>query len=312
MTRLPLGRTSFLGAVLLLCLGATTGVALAAFEDATRVDVSASAARSFPPIVRLVPHIAGAPFGGNTLRVVPSVVDNAGADPTRTYTWYRCTAPVSATTCQAVSGATGTTLTVPSDTEGTIRSPSGVAYVVQEQVLTDADDPQDVTVASLPTSTQRRGGAVGTYLLGAEADLAVYRSDPTTMPSVSGFPRAGQASTVDPGTWATTPSSVLGALASILSLGSSGTFTYQWQQCPETGAAPTNGPGAARCTDVAGATDASYAPTSGDVGRRLRVRVTRTSATPVLSGSLSSLLSISLLEPVVATVTTQATPVVAR
>jgi hypothetical protein len=46
-------------------------------------------------------------------------------------------------------------------------------------------------------------------------------------------------------------------------------YTYQWQRCDATGAS---------CTDIAGATSATYAPAAPDVGGTLRVVVTATNA----------------------------------
>lgn len=47
------------------------------------------------------------------------------------------------------------------------------------------------------------------------------------------------------------------------------TFAFQWRRC---------GTGGGNCVNIAGATAATYVLTAGDVGRRLRVRVTATNA----------------------------------
>ncbi len=52
------------------------------------------------------------------------------------------------------------------------------------------------------------------------------------------------------------------------------TFSYQWVRCPESGGA---GDGS-NCAAISGATTSAYVVGSGDVGRRLRVRVTASNA----------------------------------
>jgi hypothetical protein len=73
-------------------------------------------------------------------------------------------------------------------------------------------------------------------------------------PTVTGEARQGATLTAGPGTWTGTP-----PLASALA----------WQRCDAAGAG---------CTDLPGATAATYLLTAADVGSRLRVRVTTTGA----------------------------------
>src|SRR4051794_41808511 len=95
-------------------------------------------------------------------------------------------------------------------------------------------------------------------VLAAVASAAAPQN--TAPPSISGTPKEGSPQTASEGTWTNSPTS----------------FTYQWQRCGSAGVS---------CGDITGATGKTYTPTSGDVGRRLRVVVTplntdgRTSAT---------------------------------
>lgn len=72
-----------------------------------------------------------------------------------------------------------------------------------------------------------------------------------TAPTVAGTPTQGQTLTARAGTWTNTPT----------------TYRYQWQHCDAAGA---------NCTDLAGATAATYVVAATDVGARLRVNVTAT------------------------------------
>jgi hypothetical protein len=78
--------------------------------------------------------------------------------------------------------------------------------------------------------------------------------DNETEPSISGIAARGQTLTANPGSWSgSTPI----------------TFTYQWRRCNDAGA---------DCDDVGGATRQTYVLGSGDVGKRIRVRVTASNA----------------------------------
>jgi hypothetical protein len=79
----------------------------------------------------------------------------------------------------------------------------------------------------------------------------------TAEPAISGSPAQGQTLTATPGTWTsdTTP-----------------TFAYQWLRCPPSGGASDG----SDCATIDGATSTTYVVAAGDVGFRLRVRVTAT------------------------------------
>jgi len=70
-------------------------------------------------------------------------------------------------------------------------------------------------------------------------------------PTISGQPREGRTLTANNGTWANSPAS----------------FTYQWQQCDQSGGS---------CTAISGATSKTYTVASGDVEKTLKVAVTAT------------------------------------
>src|SRR6476659_3269030 len=78
----------------------------------------------------------------------------------------------------------------------------------------------------------------------------------TAEPTTPGTPAQGQTLTANPGTWTGTPAP---------------TFTYEWLRCPPSGGASDG----SDCASI-GATTASYVVAAGDVGFRLRVKVTAT------------------------------------
>jgi thermitase len=97
----------------------------------------------------------------------------------------------------------------------------------------------------------------------------------TSPPTVSGTPQAGQTLTAATGSWSGSPTA----------------YAYQWQDCDSSGAS---------CTAIGGATAATYAVASGDVGHTMRVVVTASNSGG--SGTASSAAT-----AVVAAASTQAT-----
>ena len=71
----------------------------------------------------------------------------------------------------------------------------------------------------------------------------------TAPPTISGTAKVGQQLTADPGSWSGNPTS----------------FAYQWQRCDAD---------VAICSNIVGATSQTYGIQTGDLGYRLRVRVT--------------------------------------
>jgi hypothetical protein len=80
----------------------------------------------------------------------------------------------------------------------------------------------------------------------------------TAEPRISGTPVVGRTLTATRGTWSGSPTS----------------YDYQWVRCPGSGGLPSG----ADCAAIAGAATSAYVVGSGDVGKRLRVRVTATNA----------------------------------
>jgi len=72
----------------------------------------------------------------------------------------------------------------------------------------------------------------------------------TDRPEIAGTPRVGETLTADEGSWTNNPTS----------------YTFQWQRC--------DADNIVACLNVAGATSKSYLLRTGDLGFRLRVRVT--------------------------------------
>ena len=103
----------------------------------------------------------------------------------------------------------------------------------------------------VPTALMQAGA--GTAAPGSAA-AAQYAPSNTTAPAITGSATEGQTLTASTGSWASTTAV---------------TYTYQWQRCNAQGAA---------CIDIAGATGATYALVTADVGSTLRVRVTAKNA----------------------------------
>jgi len=97
--------------------------------------------------------------------------------------------------------------------------------------------------------------------LTSSAAQAVVQEVPknTGEPQISGSPVTGATLTATHGNWSgTTPI----------------TFAYQWVRCPTSGGKPDG----SDCATISGATTSAYVAGSGDVGRRLRGRVTASNA----------------------------------
>src|SRR5262245_58492847 len=117
------------------------------------------------------------------------------------------------------------------------------------------------SVARIATRRRVAMVVVGAALIGVLAPTVYARQQAapvnTAEPTITGSPAQGQTLTAAPGTWTsdTTP-----------------TFAYQWLRCPASGGASDG----SDCALIDGATTTSYVVAAGDVGFRLRVRVTAT------------------------------------
>jgi subtilisin family serine protease len=106
-----------------------------------------------------------------------------------------------------------------------------------------------MTVRVRVTATNPSGSATARSV--ASAAVLPPAPAPVSPPTITGFPTEGQMLTASPGTW---------TFASA--------FLFQWRRCAVDGT----------CTNIPGATSASYAPGVGDAGYRLQIAVTATNA----------------------------------
>ena len=119
--------------------------------------------------------------------------------------------------------------------------------------------------------TTRRISIVRTLVAAALASLATVlalpaggsavtqaRPDNTAEPRITGAATVGSTLNATQGSWANAPTEL----------------SYQWVRCPRSGGLPTG----ADCATIGGATTTSYVVSTGDVDRRLRVRVTAANA----------------------------------
>lgn len=194
-----------------------------------------------PPRNTVEPSITGTLIQGRVL--FASVGTWSGATPiTYSYQWVRCGADGGAadgSNCTFISGATSSTYVLSSnDVGGRMRIRITASNALGQE-----------TVASNATAAV---GAISTPSTPPPPPPTAPAN--TRVPSVIGTPSVGQTLFVSIGAWT----------------GTSLTYTYQWLRC----AADGGSAGGSDCPTISGATSSSYAPTTGDVGRRLRVRVT--------------------------------------
>jgi hypothetical protein len=176
------------------------------------------------------PKISGTATQGQTLSETDGTWDDSSA--TVTNQWEDCNSAGAA--CTAITGATGPTYTL---TPGDV----GHTIVVQE-TATNATGP---TVAS----------SAATAVVAPPLAPALPAPAIKTQPTISGAATQGQTLTETNGTWDNSPVPP---------------FTYQWEDCDNTGAG---------CTAISGATNQTYLLTAHDVGHTIVVQETATNAT---------------------------------
>ncbi|MFA4927884.1 MAG: hypothetical protein WC558_05170 [Patulibacter sp.] len=257
-----LRRSGAVLAMLVATLLATAGVgvAWAAWSTTTRLQGSATAAFLSPVVLR-VPHITGTAADLETLTAVDGLWGALSPSATVARQWLSCTTTL--TTCTAIASATGTTYVVPA---GSVAA--GTRYVLRERVT---NGPNVVDAVSVPTDLQTSGSVV----LGLLVNYALVATTPPAVTTPTTIV-PGSALSVTSGTWQ--GRSLLG-LGDLLSLGTR-TYTYQWLRCGPIGHSGSPTPTATACVNATGtgATTANYTANAADVGQRLRVRVTASSA----------------------------------
>jgi hypothetical protein len=194
-----------------------------------------------PPRNTVEPSISGTLIQGRVL--FASIGTWSGATPiTYSYQWVRCGADgglADGSNCTFISGATFSTYVLSSDDVGSrmrIRITASNSLGVETVASNATAAVASVSTPSTPPPPPPTAPAN------------------TRVPSIIGTPSVGQTLFVSLGTWT----------------GTSLIYTYQWLRCGADGGST----GGSNCPTITGATSSSYLPTTGDVGRRLRVQVT--------------------------------------
>jgi hypothetical protein len=218
-----------------------TNAAGSTTATANPTDLVTQSTTTGPPRNTLEPSISGTLVQGRAL--FASIGTWSGATPiTYSYQWVRCGADGGAgdgSNCTFISGATTSTYVLSSSDVGS-----------RMRIRVTASNSLGVeTVASNATATV---SGISTPSIPPPPPPTAPAN--TRVPSVIGTPSVGQTLFVSLGTWT----------------GTSLTYAYQWLRCGADGGST----GGANCPTITGATSSSYVPTTGDVGRRLRVQVT--------------------------------------
>lgn len=195
-----------------------------------------AAAGTAAPRATRGPAVSGTPRAGHTLTATSG--SWTGAAPISfAYRWVLCGRDGGArdgSNCAPIAGATG---------PGYRLTGSDVGWRLRVRV-TATNDAGSATAASEPTS-----------VVGPAGPAVPVTPHNTREPSLAGAAAQGQTLTADPGSWT-------GAGTIKLS--------YQWVRCGPDGGLSDG----SNCADIRGATATKYAVAAGDVGSRLRFRVT--------------------------------------
>ncbi|MBI2692544.1 MAG: thrombospondin type 3 repeat-containing protein [Solirubrobacterales bacterium] len=231
--------------------------------DDTAIQSSAiSGLVSQVPLNGALPTILGTARVGQTLTGVQG--SWTPADATLANLWLRCTT-TSVASCSPIAGQTGNTYTLVAADDGqyirirvtaTTIAGSVLANSNQtSQIVTDNDNDGvvDGSDACLGETGTKPNGCLPSDIVGAG------------VPTISGDLVVGQTMSSTNGTW------------NVLYDQLSYTLTRQWQRCDDATAGS--------CSNIGGATAATYALTASDLGKRVRVVVTATNADDTASQS---------------------------
>lgn len=203
-------------------------------------DVVQKSTTTGPPLNTTEPSVTGTPTLARALTA--SVGTWSGALPiTFAYQWLRCGPDgglPDGSNCTSISGATTS------------------SYVA---VADDVGQRLRVRVTASNGEGSRSATSNATEPVQASATAGSLAPANSILPSVSGTAAVGETLLAGVGTWR-------GAAPL--------TYAYQWLRCGAGGGQPSG----SDCTAIAGATLSRYAVASGDLGQRLRVRVTARNA----------------------------------
>jgi len=224
------------GTRLVVAVVARNDVGWTTATSAPTAVVTAAAPAAVAPRATRRPVVNGTARAGDTLTATSG--SWAGTAPIAfAYQWVRCGrdgGASDASNCVAIPGAGDSSYRLAS---------SDVGWRLRVRV-TGSNRAGSATAASEPTS-----------LVAAAGPAVPVTPHNTREPSLSGSAVQGQTLTASPGSWT-------GAGTIKLS--------YQWVRCGPDGGLPDG----SNCADIAGATTTRYVVAAGDVGSRLRFRVT--------------------------------------
>jgi hypothetical protein len=206
------------GLTLALLLVTGGGVALAAaWRDSGTVRSTFAAAAEFPPVVRQIPVVLGAPQASLPLHATSGAF--APATTSATYSWLRCNAAGAA--CAAIAGA------------GSTADYTAAAADVGSTIRVDMTPVNGATAGTVVRSEPSQP------VLAQGAGPSIWAPVATNTPTISGTATVGQTLTGNTGTW-----------VQLL-----GVPQWQWERCDATGAGCVAITGATNQTYVVAAAD---------------------------------------------------------